>query len=71
MSEDKKIKYIKQISNDPRFYVRIRLEDENKIDSKIKKSEVYYMGFKVFSVGSSDLITEFDDKFFKFNIKIM
>ncbi len=67
---NKKIDNIKLISSYEdenkikNFYVRVRTEDD-----KIVKSEVYCDGFKVFSVGSPNLITCFNEnnKFTKFN----
>lgn len=67
---NKKIDNIKLISSYEdenkikNFYVRVRLENDI-----IVKSEVYCDGFKVFSVGKSNLITDFDtdNKFTKFN----
>lgn len=67
---NKKIDNIKLISfyedenGNKNFYVRVRVKD-----NKINKSEVYCDGFKVFSVGNSNLITDFDtdNKFTKFN----
>lgn len=70
MPSNKKIDNIKLISSYEdenkikNFYVRVRLEN-----NIIVKSEVYCDGFKVFSVGNPNLITDFDkdNKFTKFN----